>query len=116
MSAARLQTNPSIVALRRIASNYAWTWDERFRSVLDSALRERWTQGTHPLPHLAALSQDEVLALTTNEALTAQTDLALAALTALEGSSRPTDIAFFSPEFGVSETLPQYSGGLGILA
>ena len=25
-------------------------------------------------------------------------------------------IAYFSPEFGVSETLPQYSGGLGILA
>src|SRR3954468_4826239 len=25
-------------------------------------------------------------------------------------------IAYFSPEFGVSETLPQYSGGLGVLA
>ncbi len=26
------------------------------------------------------------------------------------------DVAYFSPEFGISETLPQYSGGLGILA
>ena len=26
------------------------------------------------------------------------------------------EIAYFSPEFGVSKTLPQYSGGLGILA
>ena len=25
-------------------------------------------------------------------------------------------IAYFSPEFGVSEDLPQYSGGLGVLA
>jgi starch phosphorylase len=25
-------------------------------------------------------------------------------------------VAYFSPEFGVSEALPQYSGGLGVLA
>ena len=25
-------------------------------------------------------------------------------------------IAYFSPEFGITEVLPQYSGGLGILA
>jgi glycogen phosphorylase len=25
-------------------------------------------------------------------------------------------VAYFSPEFGLSETLPQYSGGLGVLA
>ena len=25
-------------------------------------------------------------------------------------------VAYFSPEFGISETLPQYSGGLGVLA
>ncbi|MBV8982006.1 MAG: glycogen/starch/alpha-glucan phosphorylase, partial [Acidimicrobiia bacterium] len=25
-------------------------------------------------------------------------------------------VAYFSPEFGVSEDLPQYSGGLGVLA
>jgi starch phosphorylase len=28
----------------------------------------------------------------------------------------PTAIGYFSPEFGVSEVLPQYSGGLGVLA
>src|SRR5919197_1444388 len=28
----------------------------------------------------------------------------------------PRCIAYFSPEFGVSEVLPQYSGGLGVLA
>ncbi len=33
----------------------------------------------------------------------------------LEGP-KPTGIAYFSPEFGVDGSLPQYSGGLGILA
>ncbi len=35
------------------------------------------------------------------------------------GPSRPTAmprVAYFSPEFGVSEEIPQYSGGLGVLA
>jgi len=31
-------------------------------------------------------------------------------------SRRPAAIAYFSPEFGITEVLPQYSGGLGILA
>jgi len=33
----------------------------------------------------------------------------------VEGGA-PGSIAYFSPEFGITEALPQYSGGLGILA
>jgi starch phosphorylase len=32
------------------------------------------------------------------------------------GENLPTSIGYFSPEFGITEVLPQYSGGLGILA
>ena len=32
------------------------------------------------------------------------------------GADFPTSIGYFSPEFGITEVLPQYSGGLGILA
>ncbi|MDT4924382.1 MAG: glycogen phosphorylase, partial [Pseudonocardiales bacterium] len=32
------------------------------------------------------------------------------------GAALPDSIAYFSPEFGITEVLPQYSGGLGILA
>jgi starch phosphorylase len=32
------------------------------------------------------------------------------------GDDAPKAIAYFSPEFGITEVLPQYSGGLGILA
>jgi starch phosphorylase len=32
------------------------------------------------------------------------------------GDQAPRAIAYFSPEFGITEVLPQYSGGLGILA
>ena len=33
-----------------------------------------------------------------------------------DGTAPPTAIAYFSPEFGITAALPQYSGGLGILA
>lgn len=33
-----------------------------------------------------------------------------------EDGSAPSGIAYFSPEFGITHVLPQYSGGLGILA
>jgi starch phosphorylase len=33
-----------------------------------------------------------------------------------DGPVLPASIAYFSPEFGIAEVLPQYSGGLGILA
>lgn len=33
-----------------------------------------------------------------------------------EGAEFPAAVAYFSPEFGVTAALPQYSGGLGILA
>src|SRR6185295_8348010 len=35
---------------------------------------------------------------------------------AAENRIAPVSIGYFSPEFGITEVLPQYSGGLGILA
>jgi starch phosphorylase len=35
---------------------------------------------------------------------------------AAENHTAPVSIGYFSPEFGITEVLPQYSGGLGILA
>ena len=32
------------------------------------------------------------------------------------GADAPRTVAYFSPEFGITAALPQYSGGLGILA
>lgn len=34
----------------------------------------------------------------------------------LRGATPLRSVAYFSPEFGISEALPQYSGGLGVLA
>jgi len=93
--------------LRRVASNYRWTWDRRLARVLEALPTA--TAGLHPLEAIALLDHHAVAALDAE---------LVATLATLSDASVPSDpeIAYFSPEFGISETLPQYSGGLGILA
>src|SRR5680860_634913 len=78
---------------------------------------------------LSALSADELQALASNELFVAKVHAAIQNLAVylseprwyqswaseVEGGA-PAAIAYFSPEFGITEALPQYSGGLGILA
>ena len=78
---------------------------------------------------LSALSADELQGLASDEAFVRRVRLAAEDLATylvkprwyqswaaeVEGGA-PASIAYFSPEFGITEALPQYSGGLGILA
>jgi starch phosphorylase len=91
--------------LARLAYNLVWSWDEEIAAVLAEV----------DPPGLAAAAGNPVamLAAATPERLEGH----------LQGASwygtlpgAPSAIAYFSPEFGLTEVLPQYSGGLGILA
>ena len=74
---------------------------------------------------LAALTPDELDALAADAQFVTRVVSAAAELDEyltqprwyqrLEGS-KPAAIGYFSPEFGITAVLPQYSGGLGILA
>jgi len=78
---------------------------------------------------LSALSADKLQGLASDEAFVKKVRLAAEDLATylvkprwyqswaaeIEGGA-PASIAYFSPEFGITEALPQYSGGLGILA
>ncbi len=98
--------------MEAIASNYAWTWDRSLADALRVTLGER--HGRHPLAVLAELSDAELdRAAAGSEKLVAAAANRVAELEAPRGTP---DVAYLSPEFGISETLPQYSGGLGILA
>jgi len=113
-------------ALTELATNLHWCWDrdtKRLFHTLDPAL---WESTDHdPLRLLAEITDDRWRELAADPAIIARTTEAHARLR--EAISAPrwfqgrTDsplglVAYFSPEFGLSETLPQYSGGLGVLA
>ena len=113
--------------LMRIAMNLWWTWDseaiELFRR-LDRILWERCYAS--PFRMLGLVPQERLSELTADEGYLAQLDRVSAKLS--NYMERPTwfgqmcpgkdgvCVAYFCAEFGVSEGMRLYSGGLGILA
>ena len=111
--------------LARLAYNLAWTWDGEIAGVLDEVDPGGLAAaGGNPVAVLAAAPQERLDELAADGAFLARLERASARLDGhLEAESwyaslpdAPGAIAYFSPEFGLSEALPQYSGGLGILA
>jgi glycogen phosphorylase len=112
-----------------LANNLRWCWhtdtQDLFRSV-DPQLWER--SGGDPIRLLADVSVERLQSLAADKKFLKnlrliQSDLAdyltgdlwYQSYTA-ENPRAPKAIGYFSPEFGITEVLPQYSGGLGILA
>ncbi|MDE0701688.1 MAG: alpha-glucan family phosphorylase [Acidimicrobiaceae bacterium] len=102
-------------AYSAIAKNYAWTWSNQAALALDR-LPER-QPGEHPLAVIERMTTAAWEALATDAELVAAADQVSQHMTALTADPTSTpEVAYFSPEFGITEVLPQYSGGLGILA
>jgi starch phosphorylase len=112
-----------------LARNLRWCWhvetQDLFRSV-DPHLWER--TGGDPVRMLADVSVERLQALSIDKRFIKNLRLAQADLAdylsgdlwyqgyAAENPAAPVSVGYFSPEFGITEVLPQYSGGLGILA
>ena len=128
-----------LLALDRLASNLRWSWDRPARHIFRSIDQRVWEAGGHdPRRVLAEVPTSRLEELATDPAFLERVAAASAALDAYvslprwfddELASRhvPTDsegrplldghkVGYFSPEFGISEAIPQYSGGLGVLA
>ena len=116
-----------IAALGELASNLRWSWHPATQDLFSEIDPDRWTRvRKDPVAMLSALSADELRALASNEAYVATVHAAAEDLATyltqprryqswaaeVEGGA-PASIAYFSPEFGITEVLPQYSGGLG---
>ena len=102
-------------ALARLAANHRWTWSDSLRGLWEHLGEGRLTR--HPIVVIDEISSDRLNALLDDHELMALITAEMAALDAMigDGFTEP-QIAYFSPEFGLSDVIPQYSGGLGILA
>ena len=116
----------ALVALDELAGNLRWSWDRNTRHLFASVDPDAWRAGMQdPKALLAGASPRQLHALAGDPGFLAELDKVRAELEAyLTGDrwfqERPRTalrrVAYFSPEFGLSEALPQYSGGLGALA
>jgi starch phosphorylase len=113
-------------ALDELAGNLRWSWYEPTRRVFAHVSPELWESTGHdPVALLGAVDQERLRELAADDGFVAWAEEQRADLRAycrdprwyqsLEGDV-PERIGYFSPEFGIAAALPQYSGGLGILA
>ncbi|WP_328558104.1 glycosyltransferase family 1 protein [Streptomyces sp. NBC_00358] len=112
--------------LSDLARNLRWSWHAETRDLFQSVDPERWAaSGGDPVRLLGSVSAGRLAELTGDSRflrrLAAVSDDLREYMTGerwyqTQTSDLPAAIAYFSPEFGITAALPQYSGGLGILA
>ncbi|HLX12819.1 MAG TPA: alpha-glucan family phosphorylase, partial [Bacteroidota bacterium] len=114
--------------LSEMAHNLLWVWDYEIKELFIRLDPDLWEQTNHnPVEMLGKISQDHLTALAHDEAFLAQLDRAflryvnyLPTISTWFAKTHPeagdATIAYFSAEFGLTESLQVYSGGLGMLA
>src|SRR5438034_4154920 len=119
---------PAQERLWSLARNLWWSWDSDSTSLFRDLDPLRWRQLNHnpisllteiPLAGIQRRTEEQVLQGRINYAYRRQReylepDRSWGARYA--GILRPRPVAYFSAEFGLHESIPVYSGGLGVLA
>lgn len=116
--------------LSGLARNLRWSWHPETRELFEAVDPAGWAAaGRDPVRLLGAVSATRLAELAGDRGFLERLAAVSAGLEEYLGGSRwyqeqsgqggaelPAAVAYFSPEFGVTAALPQYSGGLGILA
>lgn len=122
------QLPPPIERLAELAYNLWWSWNPHAQALYRDIDPDLWDSVNHnPVKFLRRVSQAKVARVAQDRAYLTRYTGVMDAFDAYMRPARvwrrPADagsavrtIAYFSAEFGLHESLPIYSGGLGILA
>ena len=116
-----------LVRLGDLATNLRWSWHPETQDVFAAVDPEAWRLSGHdPVRMLGEVSPARLGELARDKRFVRMLELAAADLDQYLSGDRwfqreagveaPAAIGYFSPEYGITSVLPQYSGGLGILA
>ncbi|HEU0205880.1 MAG TPA: alpha-glucan family phosphorylase [Pseudolysinimonas sp.] len=117
-------------ALDELATNLRWSWHQPTLELFRDIAPQTWDeQGKDPIGLLGEIAPTRLAELAADDAFVGRANALrddlrsylseprwYQELTAEHDGATPGTIAYFSPEFGIAAALPQYSGGLGILA
>jgi alpha-glucan phosphorylases len=115
----------ALAALDELAANLRWSWHQPTIALFREIDEESWASLADPVAMLGVVTPERLAELAADEVYVARADalrddlrryLAEPRWYQSLGADAPRSIAYFSPEFGIAAALPQYSGGLGILA
>ncbi len=123
----RIKLPQRIARLEDVAYNLWWSWNPGARSLFEEIDRSLWRRSHHnPVKLLVDVRPETVQELAKDPAFLRAHDAVVAAFDEyMKGENtwfqitHPMNegrVAYFSAEFGVHNSLPIYSGGLGILA
>ncbi len=121
------QLPEALTPLRKIAYNLWWTWDHDAIEMFHRLDRDLWEEtGHNPIKLLALVSQDRLKSRAEDDGYVAHMQRVekklehyLKGKTWFEkehGNHQEVKYAYFSAEFGLTECMQNYSGGLGVLA
>ncbi|MGD0700046.1 MAG: alpha-glucan family phosphorylase [Trebonia sp.] len=119
-----------LAPLHDLMLNLRWSWHPPTVELFESIDPAGWAaSGGDPVAMLSSMRPGRLADLAADEDFLRRLDAVLADLRGYTGEPRwyqsggagapgslPNAIAYFSPEYGITAVLPQYSGGLGILA
>src|SRR3954453_2167279 len=115
-----------LAALGTLAGNLRWSWHPPTQDVFAAVDPRLWASTGHdPVRLLGAVGRSRFEELAADRSFLDRLSEAEADLQRYLNEDRwfqrnvgdgPRAIGYFSPEFGITAVLPQYSGGLGILA
>jgi len=125
----RLALPQPLAPLAELVMNLRWSWHAPSLELLRSVDPATWhAVDQDPMRLLAEVAPSRLAELASDQEFLTRLQLAHDDLSAYlaepaapqqsagDAGAAPRAIAYFSPEFGITEVLPQYSGGLGILA
>jgi starch phosphorylase len=117
-----------LAGLTQIAHNLAWSWNREARALFRDIDETRWQQLRHnPILLLRQVPASRLAVLAADEAFCARYDRVMHWLAAERSDEhtwfartypelRDQTVAYFCAEFGFHNSVPIYSGGLGVLA
>ncbi|HET9690014.1 MAG TPA: alpha-glucan family phosphorylase [Acidimicrobiales bacterium] len=122
----RARLPEQLAPLQELAVNLRWSWDERTRDLFRWVDPRIWELTFHdPVRLLGQVGGHRLGQLAADPAFMGflgevHDDLRRYLSSPRWFQGRPESplraVAYFSPEFGIAEAIPQYSGGLGVLA
>jgi len=113
--------------LKKIAFNMFWSWEHEALDLFRRLDRDLWEETYHnPVKMLGCIKQERLEALAEDDGFLSHLqrvsnslETYLTESTWFDKTYGKTDqilIAYFSAEFGLTECVPNYSGGLGVLS
>ena len=116
---------PELARLRELSNNLWWCWNDKAKALFMTLNPQMWDKCHNPIQVLGQADSERLESLLANEEYLRLYGEVMAEFDAYmaeplrdidEHVTAAHPVAYFSTEYGINESVPIYSGGLGVLS